>query len=106
MEQEKSRKTFSDKAIKYFENIRSPLLPESHGVDILNPYRDRSTLDCVRKFYSKFYSNSDERIFSFGINPGRFGAGITGINFTDPVALQEFCGIENSLDKRRELSSV
>ena len=28
-----------------------------------------------------------------GINPGRFGAGITGIPFTDPKRLAEFCDI-------------
>lgn len=40
-----------------------------------------------------------------GINPGRFGAGITGIPFTDPVALDRFCGIQNDFQKRLELSS-
>ena len=40
-----------------------------------------------------------------GINPGRFGGGLTGIAFTDPVALRENCGIENNLGNRKELSS-
>src|SRR5207237_5309002 len=39
-------------------------------------------------------------------NPGRFGAGITGITFTDPVALGDDCGIPNHLPRRRELSSI
>ena len=42
----------------------------------------------------------------FGINPGRFGGGITGIPFTDPVRLQEACGIDNPFKKQAELSSV
>ena len=37
---------------------------------------------------------------------GRFGAGITGITFTDPVALADFCGVPNDLQRKRELSSV
>jgi hypothetical protein len=41
----------------------------------------------------------------FGINPGRFGAGVTGVAFTDPVALADWCGIDNDLPRRRELSS-
>ena len=41
-----------------------------------------------------------------GINPGRFGAGVTGITFTDPVRLEKECGIPNNFDKRQELSSV
>jgi hypothetical protein len=39
-----------------------------------------------------------------GINPGRFGGGLTGIPFTDPTKLL-LLGIENKLDKRVELSS-
>lgn len=41
----------------------------------------------------------------FGINPGRFGGGITGIPFTDPLILEEICGIANPFQKRNELSS-
>lgn len=40
-----------------------------------------------------------------GINPGRFGSGITGISFTDPVRLENDCGIPNNFTKRGELSS-
>lgn len=40
-----------------------------------------------------------------GINPGRFGGGITGIPFTDPINLEVRCGIENSFPRRHELSS-
>jgi hypothetical protein len=39
-----------------------------------------------------------------GINPGRYGAGITGVNFTAPKQLKEFCGIENPF-KGSELSA-
>ncbi|MFI5224347.1 MAG: DUF4918 domain-containing protein, partial [Nitrospirales bacterium] len=40
-----------------------------------------------------------------GINPGRLGAGLTGIPFTDPLKLQNICGIENTLPKKAELSA-
>jgi hypothetical protein len=46
-----------------------------------------------------------ERIILLGINPGRFGAGVTGITFTDPERLEQECGIPNSFEKRSELSS-
>ena len=39
-----------------------------------------------------------------GINPGRFGAGITGVNFTAPKQLREHCQIESNL-KGSELSA-
>jgi len=41
-----------------------------------------------------------------GINPGRFGGGITGIPFTDPIRLLDVCGIINSWTKKQELSSL
>ena len=41
-----------------------------------------------------------------GINPGRFGGGVTGIPFTDPIRLQKYCGIENVWVKKQELSSL
>ncbi len=70
----------------------------------MNPYRDRVVLGYVRSFLDKFFSDRRKRILVFGINPGRFGAGITGVTFTDPVAL-ESCGIPNGFPKRRESSS-
>ena len=40
-----------------------------------------------------------------GINPGRLGAGLTGVPFTDPVNLEKNCGIPNAFAKKPELSS-
>ena len=72
----------------------------------MNPYRDPRVLGYVRAFLDRFYGDNGERTLILGINPGRFGAGVTGVTFTDPVALNDFCGIENHLARRRELSSV
>ncbi len=57
-------------------------------------------------FYEKFYSDINPRIFIFGINPGRFGAGVTGVPFTDPIRLKEECNIDNDFAKKPELSSI
>ena len=72
----------------------------------MNPYEDRAALEYVRAFLDRYFSDNRERVLVLGINPGRFGAGITGITFTDPVALADFCGIENDLPRRREPSSI
>lgn len=56
-------------------------------------------------FYNKFYNDDQERTLIFGINPGRFGGGITGIPFTDPLKLEKYCGIANDLKKKTELSA-
>jgi hypothetical protein len=96
--------SFSFKATKYFCNLKTPHL-KSSGVEVINPYERDDVKEIVKKFYSKFYNDSNKRIFVIGINPGRFGGGLTGIAFTDPVALQENCKIENNLSNRKELSS-
>lgn len=96
--------TFADKAIKYFLNLKSPAgLPEN--IHAINPFQKPEVQTVVEKFFNKYFNDSKSRLFVFGINPGRFGGGLTGIAFTDPVALREECGIKNDLGIRRELSS-
>lgn len=96
--------TFADKAIKYFSAIKAPAnLPDD--ISIVNPYKNQEVTDCVNQFYKKYFNDNNKRIFIWGINPGRFGGGLTGISFTDPVALNEHCGINNNLGTQKELSS-
>jgi hypothetical protein len=96
--------SFADKAIKYFLNLDSSLqLPAS--ISLVNPYQNPDVRKIVTAFYNKFYNDNNERVFILGINPGRFGGGLTGISFTDPVALRNACGIENNYGNKKELSS-
>ncbi len=76
------------------------------GVDWLYPYEDATVRDAMRRFFQKFFSDEMPRIALWGINPGRFGAGVTGLPFTDPIRMEEECGLENDFTKRQELSSV
>jgi len=96
--------TFSYKAVKYFCNLKTPHLI-LNGVELINPYENDDVKTVVKNFFNKFYYDENERLFIVGINPGRFGGGLTGISFTDPVVLREQCRIENNLGKRKELSS-
>jgi hypothetical protein len=96
--------TFAEKAISFFSSLELRL-PAKLDAGVLNPYRNPETMECVRKFFTKYFNDQHKRIFIFGINPGRFGGGLTGISFTDPVALRNFCGIKNNLGNKRELSS-
>jgi len=97
--------TFSQKYFSFIDQIDFPnSLP--HGVEILNPFTIEKTYQLSQAFYDKFYSDKSPRLFLIGINPGRFGAGVTGVPFTDPIRLEEQCGIPNDLHKRQELSSV
>ncbi len=74
-------------------------------VEVLNPYKDEQALSVSSIFYNKFYNDENQRIALFGINPGRFGGGITGIPFTDPIKLTEKLHIEHTFTLRAELSS-
>lgn len=95
---------FADRVIDYYSKLQLVGgLPE--GVSVLNPYTNDDVLNICKQFYKKYYNDSDGRTFIVGINPGRFGAGITGIPFTDPLTLENECGIKNSFDKRSEISS-
>lgn len=96
--------TFSDKAVSYFLNLHTPLgLPKN--IEVLNPFKNDNVRNITENFYEKYYHDNQNRTFIIGINPGRFGGGITGISFTDPVALREKCGISNDLGAKKELSS-
>ena len=89
---------------KFNKSLHIPVaLPT--GVEILNPFKNAVTVKLSEQFYNKFYSDDQPRTMIIGINPGRFGSGITGVPFTDPINLEKFCSIENSLPKKHELSS-
>lgn len=96
---------FADKVLKFYENVKiDEVLPR--GVAVMNPYTDTECFEVCKKFYRKFYNDESKRFLIVGINPGRYGAGITGIPFTDPIKLQSLFGIENALPKKPELSAA
>jgi hypothetical protein len=96
--------TFASRAFEFYRTLKlTARLPA--GVALLNPYADAATMALVERFLLTFFDDDKPRTLVLGINPGRFGGGSTGIGFTDPAALEEACGIENDLPKRRELSS-
>jgi len=96
--------SFSVQILGFLSRLKiSQTLPA--GVEVLNPYNDKNVFELCRKFYSKYYNDDAERYLILGINPGRFGGGLTGIPFTDPVKLEAQCGIINDLGKKTELSA-
>ena len=80
-----------------------PALPD--GVQALNPYQEPAVAALLTQFGQHFYTDRQPRVALLGINPGRFGAGRTGVAFTDPAALADHCGIPNDQPRRPELSS-
>ncbi len=99
-----NRSTFAKRAFRFYRGLVAPRVPR--GVIVMNPYTDARVLRHVRQFLDKYFDDDRPRTLVLGINPGRFGAGITGVTFTDPIALAEKCGIANDLQRLPELSSV
>lgn len=97
---------FAEKVISFLDGLEfTGTLPG--GVSIMNPFRDDpAVLDIAGQFYRKYYSDSNPRHIILGINPGRFGAGSTGIPFTDTIRLRDVCGIEMHGLRTLETSSV
>lgn len=62
-------------------------------------------MELFSQFVNKYFNDENPRRIFLGINPGRFGAGVTGVNFTAPKQLKEYCGIEHSFKNQSELSA-
>ena len=96
--------TYSKKILAFLKGLAiKEKLPA--GVQVMNPYQNKEAFHLCEHFYGKYYNDTSPRTIILGINPGRFGAGLTGIPFTDPVKLEHECGIENAFLKKRELSA-
>lgn len=80
-----------------------PALPDE--VQAFNPYQEPAVAGLLSQFGQKFYADNHPRVALLGINPGRLGAGRTGVAFTDPGMLADVCGIPNSQPRQLELSS-
>ena len=66
------------------------------GVHVLDPFNGPHA-DEVRRivtaFHRKYYSDDRPRTLMLGINPGRLGAGSTGLSFTDTKRCESDLGI-------------
>jgi len=94
---------FAQRIINFYRSLEPPRLPK--GIEILFPQENKDVMKVVETFFCKFYNDTKPRHLIFGINPGRFGAGTTGINFTAPKQLKEFCGIDHFFKSQTEISA-
>ena len=97
--------TFAELILTYYQNIKIPKQKLPNNILWIDNIFTEEVLQTMHTFYHKYFSDNQERIMLLGINPGRFGAGVTGIPFTDPINLEEHCEIPNEFEKRHELSS-
>ncbi|MGE5394310.1 MAG: uracil-DNA glycosylase family protein [Candidatus Saccharibacteria bacterium] len=99
-------KTFADKIIDFNLSLDfTGKLPD--GIGIMNPFKENDQIIPISStFYRKYYNDHNQRHLILGINPGRFGAGVTGIPFTDTKRLKEKCDIPYFGKETHEPSSV
>ncbi len=99
--------SFADKVIQFNKQLTYTGSTLPQGIHIMNPFRtDGAVMHIVRAFYRKYYNDDNPRYIILGINPGRFGGGLTGIPFTDPKRLISECNIEYKGKITHEPSSV
>lgn len=97
--------TIADKVIHFYTSMdRNWQLAK--GFELIDPFNSVETVTIFSAFYKKYFLDDNRRHFILGINPGRHGAGVTGVPFTDPKIIFEDCGIENDFPKKNELSAV
>lgn len=95
---------FSEKLIQFYTSLQPPTdLP--NGIELLYPQKDPEVIKIINKFYKKYFDDNHPRGLLLGINPGRYGAGITGVNFTAPRQLKENCAIDHPFPISSELSA-
>jgi len=96
--------TYYNDVIDFYSNFKIPVsLPD--GILLHNPFEDAERKAAIEQFYTKFFSDDNARIHILGINPSKLNHTSTGINYTDGLALKEFCGLDNGFSKGRELTS-
>jgi hypothetical protein len=98
--------TLADRIINFnnklsLENIKLP-----NGIRAMNPFSEPQVQNITKEFYHKFYNDNNPRYFIIGINPGRHGAAVTGIPFTDTKRLKSALGITFNGKESHEPSSV
>src|SRR5687768_9018762 len=96
--------TWGDHIRSFYRGLQPPpRLP--NGISWLYPQQSAEVMQVVETFCRKYYHDEEARSLFLGINPGRFGAGVTGVNFTAPRQLKQYCGIEHPFRDQSELSA-
>src|SRR6476661_1428232 len=96
--------TWGKRLLDFYTTLQ-PSIALPNEVQWLYPQRQPEVVGIMQTFFQKYFNDSASRTLLLGINPGRFGAGVTGVNFTAPKQLTQFCGIEHHFGSQSELSA-
>ena len=96
-------KTWAEHLFEFYSSLK-PEQKLPNNIQWLYPQQSEEVMNVVKQFLQKYFGDTQKRKLFLGINPGRFGAGVTGVNFTAPKQLEE-CGINHPFKKQSELSA-
>ena len=88
--------SLADRLLQLLEGLDAGRLDVPDGVDVLDPFHGPDAGEVqriVRTFHTKYYADDRPRLLMLGINPGRLGAGSTGLPFTDTKRCEADLGI-------------
>jgi hypothetical protein len=97
-------KNWARSLYKFYTELHPPQ-PLPHDIEWLFPQQQPGVRKVIKAFLEKYFNDGNERRLLLGINPGRFGAGVTGVNFTAPKQLTEQLHIEHSFKSQSEISA-
>lgn len=97
-------KTWAEHLFQFYSSLQ-PKQKLPNKVQWLYPQQGEDVMQTVSRFLQKYFDDAEERTLLLGINPGRFGAGITGVNFTAAKQLTDDCGIDHPFGRGSELSA-
>ncbi len=95
---------WSKAILSFYKQLKPPAI--AGLAEVLYPFQDKEVWHGMEAFYQRYYADSAPRLILVGINPGRYGGGVTGLPFTDPIRLKDACGITNPWPRKPELSSI
>lgn len=96
--------TWGQNLLHYYTSLQ-PLAHLPNAIQWLHPQQSGEVAGVMEQFFHKFFNDTQQRTLLLGINPGRFGAGITGVNFTAARQLADDCGMAHPFKPQSELSA-
>lgn len=91
--------TFNKYLIEFYQFIQQYSFDLPKDIKAIQTY-DGEVFENLSKFFKQYYNDAKPRSLILGINPGRKGAGVTGIPFTDSKRLNQILGIKGNNNKQ------
>ncbi len=91
--------TFNKHLLEFYQFIQQYSFDLPKDIKAIQTY-EGVVFENLSKFFKQYYNDANSRNLILGINPGRKGAGVTGIPFTDSERLNQILGIKGDKGKK------